>query len=300
MTAALILGGALGGALCLLAVALVPPRPSLAGQATRWQRARLTAPIAGRGTDATLEQWESRLGTWLVARLARRGYVFKQLRANLELTGCSLETHLARKVFYALGGLIAPSIVAIIWRYTGVHMPLPTSALIGFVLAGLGFWLPDSEVKRKAEDRREQLRYGLSCYLTWVSQSLAGGIGLPDAIKRSSELGTGWEFDLIRTTIERARLVGDAPWAALADLGRRTGTHELEDLGGSLQMAAGDGAKVRASLAARAASLRDRLLADTEAAAEKADQNMSLAQVVIVIGLLLFLGYPAMSVILNL
>ncbi|MEO5662853.1 MAG: hypothetical protein ABIR39_06175, partial [Nocardioides sp.] len=99
--------------------------------------------------------------------------------------------------------------------------------------------------------------------------------------------------------IDRARLVGDTPWAALADLGKRTGMQELQDLGGALMLVADDGAKVRESLTARASTQRRRQLAEAEGAAAKADQSMEMAQVVLFIGFVLFLGFPAVVAVMG-
>ena len=58
-------------------------------------------------------------------------------------------------------------------------------------------------------------------------------------------------------------------------------------------LVADDGAKVRQSLTARASTQRRRQLAEAEGAAAKADQSMEMAQVVLFIGFVLFLGFPA-------
>jgi hypothetical protein len=115
----------------------------------------------------------------------------------------------------------------------------------------------------------------------------------------AARIGHGWAFDLLRTTLDHARLVGDTPWTAFAQLGARTGMPELQDLGGSLQLVADDGAKVRASLTARATTQRRRQLAEAEGAAAKADQTIQLAQVVLAVGFFLFLGYPAVVAVLG-
>ena len=83
MTTGMLLGGALGGALCLLLFALVPPRPQLASVVARWerQRARQAAardhrsgddslagaagPLAGRRAgSARRSPWASCAPTW--------------------------------------------------------------------------------------------------------------------------------------------------------------------------------------------------------------------------------------------
>lgn len=65
-------------------------------------------------------------------------------------------------------------------------------------------------------------------------------------------------------------------------------------------LVADDGAKVRQSLSSRATSQRRRQLAEAEGAAAKADQSMEMAQVVLFIGFVLFLGFPAVVAVMGL
>lgn len=295
MTTGLILGGGLGAALCLLVFALVPPRPAIAGKVGRWERARARQAEIGRG----VEGWQGSTGRWLVVQLAARGLTFSRLRADLELNDSSLEKHLVRKVTYGLLGLLVPSMLTVLLLMGGITPPWTVPAVGGAVFGALMFWLPDLSVRKDADHRRHELRRALACYLDLVSMSLSGGRGIPEALPTAARIGTGWAFELLRSTIDHARLVGDTPWKALADLGKRTGMQELQDLGGALILVAEDGSKVRQSLTARAGTQRKRQLAEAEGAAAKADQSMEMAQIVLVIGFLLFLGFPALVAVMG-
>ena len=66
-----------------------------------------------------------------------------------------------------------------------------------------------------------------------------------------------------------------------------------------MQLAGQQGARVRASLAAKAASLRGHQLAAVEAAAHSASERMALPTVLMFVGFLLFIGYPAVAEILG-
>jgi tight adherence protein C len=318
MTSGLLLGAALGASLCLLVFALAPPRPRLAQVVNRWERqqARHTTAFGGTAFGGTAfggtafegeanmpggspDTWPVKMGGWFVGQLAERGVTFTKLRADLELTGNTLEAHLVRKISYGLLGLGLPAILTATVMAVGVS-PSPTVPTIGGVaLAALFFWVPDLSVKQAADQRRHELRRALSCYLDLVAMSLAGGRGIPEALPTAARIGTGWAFELLGSTIDRARLVGDTPWAALADLGVRTGMQELQDLGGALMLVADDGAKVRQSLTARASTQRRRQLAEAEGAAAKADQSMEMAQVVLFVGFVLFLGFPAVVAVMG-
>ena len=299
MTAGLLLGCAFGAALCLLVLVLVPPRPALASVVGRWerQRARQTAAASLAGADDS--SWQGHLGRFLVAKLARHGITLGKLRTNLELTDHTLEGHLVRKCSYGLLGLLLPAVLALLMLSVGVTPPLSLPAIGGLALGALFFWVPDLSVVQAAEQRRHELRRALSCYLDLVAMSLAGGRGIPESLPTCARIGQGWAFELLQDTIDRARRVGDTPWAALAHLGERTGMQELQDLGGALLLVADDGAKVRASLTARASTQRRRQLAEAEGAASKADQTIQMAQVVLAAGFFLFLGYPAVVAVMG-
>ena len=292
MTTGVLLGAALGGALCLLLYALVPPRPQLATAVSRWERQR-SRQVEVTTTSVETTGRREQLGRWMAAVLAQRGITLGKLRTDLALAGKTLETHLARKAGYALIGLLLPSVFTAVLLAAGITPPLVLPAAGGLLLAVFFFWVPDLSAAQQAEQRRHELRRALSCYLDLVAMSLAGGRGVPEALPTSARIGTGWAFELLQDTLEHAKYVGTSPWAALAELGERTGMGELADLGGALLLVADDGAKVRSSLTARASTQRRRQLAEAEGAAEKADQSIQMAQVVLAVGFVLFLGYPA-------
>ena len=236
---------------------------------------------------------------WLVAKLARHGITLGKLRTDLELTDTPSRRTWSASARYGLLGLLLPSALALLMLSVGVTPPLALPAIGGLALGALFFWVPDLSVVQAAEQRRHELRRALSCYLDLVAMSLAGGRGIPEALPTCARIGQGWAFELLQDTIDRARHVGDTPWAALADLGERTGMQELQDLGGALLLVADDGAKVRASLTARASTQRRRQLAEAEGAAAKADQTIQMAQVVLAVGFFLFLGYPAVVAVMG-
>lgn len=309
---ALLAGGTLGAAIALLVYAVAAPRPSLASSVQRWERQRrLTSTTAGlsdsagdgRGRTAGHgagrgEQLSSRLGTRLVEISGRHGIAFEGLRRDLALVDQSLEAFLVRKISYALVGLLTPSVLVTLAYAGGITVPftVPASMGLGFALAA--FLLPDATLRRKAEERRAEMRYALACYLDLVAGSLAGGRGVPDALATSARDCHGWAFDTISDLISRARYLGEPPWAGFSALGQRTGITELTDLGGALMLVADDGAKVRESLIARATSARQRQIAEAQSAAEKADDSMSAATIVLLAGFLLFLMFPATAVVL--
>ena len=169
----------------------------------------------------------------------------------------------------------------------------------GLTLAAVFFFLPDLEVKQKADARRRDFRHAIGAFLDLVSMNLSGGRGVPEALMAASEIGSGWALWRIRDALANARITGQTPWQALGALGEEVRVNELKDLSAALSLVAEDGAKVRDSLTARAASLRRRELADLEGQAGEKSQSMLVAQMLLAAGFLMFLIYPAISILMS-
>ncbi|WP_203338631.1 type II secretion system F family protein [Nocardioides limicola] len=291
MTTALIAGGLLGGALYLLAVAIAPPRRNLAVAVGRWEADRQRVRVmVDRGQE---RRPTARLVDRIVAEAARRGITFTRVRPDLELVGKTVEDHLAKKLAYAVVGFLVPGLFVAILAAGDIYLPwtIPTLACVGFGVAF--FLLPDSRLKAEAGQLREDLRRALSTYLDLVTMAMASGRGITEALPTAARLGQGRAFGLIADTVLAARRRDLTPWEALADLGERTQMKELQDLGGALTLVAEDGAQVRSTLMARGATLRRRRVTELEAAAEKANDTMTLSGFVLAGAFLLFLIYPA-------
>lgn len=312
MTTGLLLGALLGAAVFTLGWALVPPRPSLAQQVARWELQRTRRPTGQPGRQATGRRGLSGAD----ARVARRdpfvvmasavlewtrarGWSFDRLRQDLEIVDRSLEGHMARKIMYALIALVAPGFVATV---AALLLSTPVSSiplLLGLLCAAATFVLVDVNLAQEAARRRRELRRVVASYLDLVSMSLAGSRGIPEALPSAARIGSGWGFELLQDTIDRARYTGITPWSALGDLGERVGLRELQDLGATVTRVIDDGARVRKSLAARAQTERRRQLSEIEGQAKKADDSIVLAQMIMAVGFLLLLGYPAVVAVLT-
>jgi Flp pilus assembly protein TadB len=204
-------------------------------------------------------------------------------------------THLAMKV--ALGALfflLAP-VAWTIMRIATVPLPaaVPAVAAIGF--GAFGFFLPDLALRSEAAARRRDFRRSVGVFLDLVAMNLAGGRGLPEALLAAATVSDHWTLVRIRQALANARLYGTTPWVALGDLGREIALEELQDLSGALSLAADDGAKIRSSLSARAATMRRKELAQAEGEEGEKSQSMLVAQMLISTAFLIFLAYPAVS-----
>ena len=139
-------------------------------------------------------------------------------------------------------------------------------------------------------ERRRDFRHVVGAFLDLVAMNLAGGRGVPEALQAASDdqrrLGA-WSGSATPSRPRGCR--ASRPWAALGQLGEEIDVDELRDLAAALALVADDGAKVRDSLTARAASMRRRELADAEGKAEERSQSMLVAQLLLCVGFLIFL-----------
>lgn len=298
---ALLSGAVVGLGLLMLVLALRPARPSIAVgiarlDADRQRPARSVSEAIL--TNEGLPGWRVRLGSRMVAALEARGIRVQSLRSDLAVLGRSLEGFLASTVLFAVGGLLFGPVLATLAGLAGVSLGFSVSVGMALLFALLGALLPLAAVRREAAARRKDFRHAVGAFLDLVSMNLAGGRGVPEALTAAASVGGGWPFARLRDTLAFARLQGLTPWAALGRLGDEVGLNELRDLAAALTLVADDGAKIRDSLAARAATLRRRELAEMEGRAGERSQSMLVAQMLIVLGYLLFLGYPAVSRIL--
>jgi len=306
MIAAVALGGLLGAVLFLFVVRLSPPKTSPLVQLAQLDAqhapgaaaAAAPAPVAAGGDWwGPVRLWA---GSWLAQQLARRGVAYTTLRQDLALTGRTFEQALGRKVTLAGAGLVLGLLGSAVIGWAGdIALPAGAPIVLAVVFAAVMFFLPDLEARQEAAKRRAEFRRALGAYLDLVALEMAGSAAPAEALPSAARIGTGWPLALIRDTLYRATRAGRSPWTALADLGQRIGVGELRDLGQLIALVSHDGARVRSTLTARAQTMRRHELADLQGRAGKADQSMRIAQILIGLGFIAFLGYPAVVAVMR-
>ena len=295
MIAGLLCGAGVGTGLFLVARGVAPPRPSLA-QALAQLRRLPEPPAMLTGEDPG--GFAARLGRPLAEVLTRAGagvLIWPRVQRDLAVLGRSRERHLAEKVTLAIVGLLLVPACAALLALAGTTLPLALPLWGSLVCGVAGFVLPDLGIHSEAEARRRDFRHALGSFLDLVVIALAGGGGVETALGDAASVGHGWAFDELRHSLDAARLARDTPWSALERLGNELGVAELGELAASVGLAGAEGAKVRASLGAKAASLRSHQLAEAETTAQAATEKMSLPVVLLFAGFLCFIGYPAIE-----
>lgn len=294
----LVAGAVAGLGLLLLVIALLPPGPRPAGALARLDALRAARRLASvtveGGGEVEDVGWVRRFGRRTDDMLAGLGLELGGVRSDLALLGRSPDTFLAWTVLAAVGGFLFPLAVAAELMLVGVRVGGALPLVLPVVGAAVAAALPLASVRARAAERRRDFRHVVGSFLDLVAMSLAGGRGVPEALQGASALSDGWAMVRIRDTLGAARLRGETPWAALGALGEQVRVEELRDLAAALALVAEDGAKVRDSLSARASSMRRRELAESEGKAGEASQSMLVAQLLLSLGFLIFLIYPAL------
>ncbi|MGH8983553.1 MAG: type II secretion system F family protein [Acidimicrobiia bacterium] len=294
LAVAIVCGAGVGLAFWLAARALAPPLPSLTGALDDLERPR---PLRdGITSDTATASLPAGAGGALVRVGAALGIdPSHRVLADLELVDRSYERHLLDKLLTGAAGFALPVIGTVGLGAAGLDVPLPLVVVSAVVLAAGGFFVPDVVLRAEVERRQAEFTQTFSLYLDLVSLVLAGGGGVETALLDAAEAGDGWSFQRLRAALAGARLAGRTPWEAFADLGERLRVPALAELAGSVTLAGEKGAKVRASLVAKAGALRQHQVREAEAEAEAASERMTIPLVLLVCGFMLLIGYPAVQ-----
>ena len=292
MITALVLGWCAGLGVLLVVRAVAPGRVRLADALAALERPHRGIPA----TTAIDERLGRRAATLPILAGALGG---ERLRTDLRVTGRTTSRHALEKLAAAIAGLAVPPVLALLMAANGVRVGPGVVVVAALALAAAGFVLPDVLLREAAKQRRAAFTAALSSYLDLVNVVLAGGAGIETALEAAADAGDGWAFAELRSALARSRGLRQSPWQCFAELGDELGIAELRELAASVQLAGQQGARVRASLAAKAASLRGHQLAAVEAAAHAASERMAVPTVLMFVGFLLFIGYPAVAEILG-
>lgn len=292
-------GAACGLGVYLLIRALMSSRPGAVATVARIDALRATSaqPVAAPSAGGTQDRALARIGPQVSAFYARQGWRLVRLRPDLALVEKSMDTFLAQKVLYSAAGLLLGPLLAVVLWLAGVTSSVLAPMWLTLLLVAACFFAPDLEVRSEARERRREFTRVVSVYLTLVHLGLSGGSGLPEALKQTAEASDAWPMRRIRWALHEARVKGQPYWSAPGRLGEEIGVPELVDLTSTVALVAEDGAKVRMSLRTRAETLRKRELAELEGTAAAKSQSMLVAQLLLCFGFLIFLIYPALTLI---
>jgi Flp pilus assembly protein TadB len=286
LTWMLLAGAGIGVGLVIAARSLSRPHPPLAPTLARIGRTGgLDAAPSSAGRHRVL------LSVGRAVGLDRT--VSDSVRTDLRVLGRTPDAHMVRSVLTGIECGLLPPILTIILATAGIGFPVAVPAGLAVVGAVGGALLANVRVHGEAQKRRQSFKHALGAYLDLVSINLAAGRGVETALDRAARSGQGWMFSEIRQALYRAKVLGRSPWTGLDDLGTDIGVQELRELAASVGLAGDSGARVRASLAAKARTLRVRALGEIEESAQAANERMSLPVILLVMSFVIFIGFPA-------
>jgi tight adherence protein C len=193
----------------------------------------------------------------------------------------------------AIAGATMPMAAVASLGAAGSSPPLLVALASSVGLGLAGAFMPLLVLRRQARARREHFCHALSCWLELVTLAQAGGMGVEGALVAASAVAGDGAFLEIRRALDHARHAGWSPWKGLARLGNELGIPELEELASSIALAGTEGARVRQSLGAQSASMRRREIARSESRANATTERLFLPAIVLMIGFMIFLLYPA-------
>lgn len=256
-------------------------------------------PVPGQEQTTVSSGWSRRLGTPAVPLLAAVGLPTRRTRRHLAACDRHVPGYLSQKAAMATLALTLPPLIGTVLTAWGIAFsPLLGTAV--WAVFALVLWIaPDLEVRDQAQERSEQMRHTIAAVCDLVVIALAGGAGVTGALTDATTSSDTWAMRRIRTALYTATIRHDPAWIALEELGERYDVPAAGELAASLRLAGADGARVRASLAAKATSLRTQHLAELDAHAQSATERMSLPVVLMFAGFLVFIGYPALHLILT-
>lgn len=301
MIVPLLLGAVVGLGAVVSWRLVFPAPPPLQAAIDRLNRRNALVGITNRNQgDSGVNDLVGRtVGASLTRLMRSLGLRLDPLEADLRLVGRSIEEHMAQKVLLALFGLALPALLGVLWVALGIGVSPAIPLGAGLALGVFFFFAPDLALRSEAAERRKEFKRSLGSFLDLVVISLAGGAGVESALRDAAGVGRGWAFAQLRNALDVTALTGETPWAVLARLGDEVGVNELVQLSSSVSLAGTEGARVRESLAVKATSLRDHALAEAEAEAESATEKMAVPVVLLFVGFLVLVGYPAIDLILT-
>jgi tight adherence protein C len=265
----LLLGAIIGAGLLLMWRGVQPAKPAIAD----------VLRAAGQRHTPTPQGWWNQ-----TLDLAARTGDGDTLTADLAVLGRTrTEFAIGRiQLCAALGGLpvVATALTATTTGTTWNPVVVAVCT-VGGIVAAVG--LSKATVASEAAGRRRGFTEELAAYLDVVAQLVAGGAGIDEAL---------------RNTLSSARVRRRSEWVELGELAKTARLNELDELVVCIQLCSSDGARIRASLQAKAKALRAKTASEQLAAANRASEYMGGPLIGMLLAFLAVVLAPALAQVL--
>lgn len=215
--------------------------------------------------------------------------------SDLFLVGQSLDSHQSAVTLHVVVA-IGLALIGLVLGMTSGDVSQFIFLFSVFGIAAFGVATrPQRHVHHGAEETRHQLEMATAVFLDLINVLLAGGAGIETSVVAAANAGDGPGFSIIRLAVMRAQSARLSYWDSLAEIGRVSDVPTLMEVAHTVQLAGQHGARIRTSLASKAEALRKRNLARVEYDEEQRTEKIGLPLVVMFLGFLVLVGYPAFS-----
>jgi hypothetical protein len=292
VTAAVIAGLACGLGVWLVAAGLWPQPEPLAAVLARYT----TPPQLAR---EPVGRWDRRAGRLALDHVPALARAAERARADLRVVGRAPEELAGEMAVYVLFGLgLGPWLGLVTWL-VGAPFPVAAAGGLSLAVALVGGVLPWVSLRDRAAARRAGFSHALVAYCHVCAMCLAAGRGVEQAMTTAAAAGDGWAFTELPAALHAGHVRKDTPWDALGRLGAELAINDLAQLASAIALGGTDGASVRHTILTKATTIRERLAAHAEQHTQRATTQMGLPAVALAAGFLVFLGFPAVSVLLD-
>lgn len=288
-----ILGGLLVGAgVAVVLWLLVPAQPDLADVLHRYSPAGARERSRHETDQADVTGSFERLGVWGLRHLPAR--VWGTIPTHeLALLRIPVPRFHGKKIAYALLGLVVPPLLSYCLLVLGLHLPFVIPVIGSIALAVFLFISPNLDLKAEAKVARGEFRRALTAYADLVALERVAGAGPEQALKAAANVGDSWVFVRLREELARSAWRGIPPWDGLHQLADELGLPELQDLADIMRLSP-QGAQTYGSLRARSASMRDAMLNEDIAQANRVGERLYIPGTLLGLVFILMLLTPAL------
>ncbi len=223
------------------------------------------------------------------------GLDLNNLAADLRILGRSPAQHAFAKMVGALaaGGVLG--VAGYLARLAGLAPALWVVLLLVAVGMLGGYVGVDGSLRKRAAERREQFLRAFGAYMDLVKILVAGGSHSDGALYQAAAVGNGWAFDELKAAMDWSRVNGRPPSAGFQRLATEIGVADIEELAATIRLTAEQGASPADSLTCKAEMLNALELANARMKADATTERMAVPTVVVAIAFVMFVGYPALS-----
>lgn len=164
---------------------------------------------------------------------------------------------------------------AVLLGVAGVIFALSDMLWMALVLPLAGWFLPDLDLKGKADDRQEEITRALPDFLDVLSVTVSAGLDFRAALGRVADSFEGPLSDEVRTALQQMAL-GESRRQSLSNLRSRNRSESLGEFVSALQQAEDLGAPLTGALRDIAEDVRRSYAQEARRAAAKVEPRLSV------------------------